>query len=527
MHDPIEILTNEQMSEADALAVRLGVPSLALMENAGAAVANEAVKMVDAGSRIVVLCGPGNNGGDGFVAARILTARGYDVAVFLLGAVENLKGDAAEMARQWLEVGEIAAVDTADPAMARAALIVDALFGAGLARPLEGAASDAIEAANASPAEKLAVDVPSGLNGTSGHPLGACVLQADRTITFFRLKPAHLLYPGRGLCGRVTVADIGIPVDVLPPIGTTLTTNAPELWLRAFPIPGENNHKYHRGHAVVVSGPAHATGAARLAARGALRIGAGLVTLASAPEALAVNAAHLTAIMLKPFDAAAGLGSILQDGRLNAVALGPGLGIGRETCELVETVLRSGAATVLDADALTSFAADADRLSALIAGIPDRPVVITPHAGEFKRLMSERNVEPFGATTLARARRAAKKLGAIVVVKGPDTAIASPVTQTARIDTATAAINSNAPPWLATAGSGDVLAGFIAGLLAQGMPPFQAACAAVWIHAEGANLFGPGLISEDLPETVPAVLRSLYARKRHISEAAGRAVPMA
>ena len=274
-------------------------------------------------------------------------------------------------------------------------------------------------------------------------------------------------------------------------------------------------------------GPAHATGAARLAARGALRVGAGLVTLASPPEAVAANAAHLTAIMLRPFDGAAELGSTLQDGRLNAVALGPGLGIGRETCELVETVLRSGAATVLDADALTSFAGDADRLSALIAGIPDRPVVITPHAGEFKRLMSERHVEPSGDTTLARARRAAEKLGAVVVVKGPDTAIASPVTQATRMSTATAAINSNAPPWLATAGSGDVLAGFTAGLLAQGMPPFQAACAAVWIHAESANLFGPGLISEDLPETVPAVLRGLYAQKRHISEAAVKAIPKA
>lgn len=513
MHEPIEILTNEQMAQADALAVKMGVSSLTLMENAGRAVAEEAVKMVDAGAAIVVLCGPGNNGGDGFVAARLLQARGYDVAVFLYGTVEKLKGDAAEMARGWLAIGQIAPIDAAGAAISRAALVIDALFGAGLTRPLEGPAGDLINAANACPAEKLAVDVPSGLNGTSGEPLGPCVLQANRTVTFFRLKPAHLLYPGRALCGRVTLADIGIPADVLPEIGPALSANAPALWLGNLPRPGENKHKYNRGHVLVVSGPAHATGAARLAARAALRVGAGLVTLASPIDAVSVNAAHLTAITLRPFDGPSALGAVLQDKRLNSVLLGPGLGVGWQTCELVEVVLRSGAATVLDADALTSFAGNADRLAALIAELPNRPVVFTPHAGEFARLMNERDAQSSDATTLGRARRAAEKLKAIALLKGPDTAIANPQEAKFASGGERASINSNAPPWLATAGSGDALAGLITGLLAQAMPPFEAACAGVWIHGECANLFGPGLIAEDIPEMVPAVLRSLYGQK--------------
>lgn len=504
---PAEILTNEQMAEADRLAVAMGVPSLTLMENAGRAVADEAMKMVDRGARIVVLCGPGNNGGDGFVAARYLKERGYDVAVFLHGSIDKLKGDAAEMAKRWLAMGLVADVRNARGEVATCSLVIDALFGAGLARELDADLSELVNSASEASAARLAVDVPSGLNGSTGQPMGRSSLQADRTVTFFRLKPAHVLYPGRALCGEVVLADIAIPEAVLHQgVVACAVSNAPiPHWLHQFPIPVGDNHKYSRGHAVAVSGPADSTGAIRLAARAALRIGAGLVTVASPKAAFPVNAAHLTTIMIKPFEVPRGLDQILADERRNAVVLGPGCGVGEETRQMVQIALQSGAACVLDADALTAFSDAMVDLTKATKSAPERPVVLTPHEGEFKRLFPG-----LQGSKLERARSAAERSGAIVVLKGPDTVIASPDGK--------AAINTNAPPWLATAGSGDVLAGLITGLLAQRMPAFEAACAAVWIHGECANRFGPGLIAEDLPEMVPEVLRGLYARRKALEE---------
>jgi ADP-dependent NAD(P)H-hydrate dehydratase / NAD(P)H-hydrate epimerase len=271
--------------------------------------------------------------------------------------------------------------------------------------------------------------------------------------------------------------------------------NGPALWLRAFPFPGPDGHKYDRGHALAVSGPMHRTGAARLAARAALRTGAGLVTLASPPEALAVNAAHLTAVMLVPMEGAVGLGSILADQRFTAVCLGPALGTGQATVELVAAALQAGRATVLDADALTSFEGRPEALFALIRGCA-APVVVTPHAGEFERLFG-----PVGADRIGAARRAARASGAVVVLKGPRTVIAAPAGR--------AAVQMKAPAELATAGSGDVLAGIVLGLLAQGMPAFEAASAAVWLHARAAESFGPGLVSEDIEAGIPGVLAHL------------------
>lgn len=488
----LELLTSEQMGRADGLAVAAGVPSLTLMENAGSAVADEAALMAPVGGHVAVLCGPGNNGGDGFVAARHLRDLRYDVRVAMLGDRAALKGDAAAMAQRY--AGTVAPLSTSS--IEGAELIVDALFGAGLTRPLEGAAAAAVEAINRSGCPVLAVDVPSGLDGTTGIAASA-VVHAQRTVTFFRRKPGHLLLPGREYCGLVRAADIGIPASVLIDIAPRTWANAPSLWLPAFPRPGLAEHKYDRGHALVVSGPLAHTGAARMGARGALRMGAGLVTVASPPDALAVNAAHLTAIMLAPFDGASGLSQILSDRRKNAVLLGPALGVGAATRELVAAALGSGAATVLDADALTSFEGDATALGRAVAQTPTRPVVLTPHAGEFRRL--------FPAVTqgskLDRTRAAARDSGAVVVLKGADTVIATPDGR--------AAINENSPPWLATAGAGDVLGGFVAGLLAQGMPAFEAACAAVWLHGAAAADFGPGLIAEDLPERLPAVLAKL------------------
>jgi hydroxyethylthiazole kinase-like uncharacterized protein yjeF len=488
----LELLTNAEMSRADRLAVAAGVPSLTLMENAGRAVADEATLMAPASTRIAVLCGPGNNGGDGFVAARHLRDRGYEVRLSLLGDRDGLKGDAAAMAQRY--AGPVSPVSGS--ALERAELIVDALFGAGLTRPLEGAAAAAVEAMNASGCPVLAIDVPSGLDGTTGAATGP-VVQALRTVTFFRRKPGHLLLPGRTYCGPVSAADIGIPASVLGEIEPHTWANAPGLWLSVFPHPEMAGHKYDRGHALVVSGPLAHTGAARMGARGALRIGAGLVTVASPPDALAVNAAHLTAIMLLPFEGGHGLSQILSDRRKNVVLLGPALGVGAATRELVATALSSGAATVLDADALTSFAGEAAELGRAIAVMPTRPAVLTPHEGEFHRLFPANT----SGSKLDRARAAALEIGAVVVLKGADTVIAAPDGR--------AAINDNSPPWLATAGAGDVLGGFIAGLLAQGMPPFEAACAAVWLHGAAAADFGPGLIAEDLPERVPAELAKL------------------
>ncbi|MGQ0672510.1 MAG: NAD(P)H-hydrate dehydratase [Hyphomicrobium sp.] len=511
------------MSGADRLAVEAGVASLTLMENAGRAVAEEAACMVPRGGRIAVLCGPGNNGGDGFVAARHLKRAGFDVRVFLLGEREVLKGDAAEMARRW--DGAIRPPHVADPGSMD--LVVDALFGAGLSRAAEGEAASAIATTNDAGRPVLAVDLPSGLDGNTGAPCGGGpVMRAARTVTFFRRKPAHLLLPGRLLCGEVVVADIGIPAAILAndrfarpsgKRGTATSANGLALWRPAYPWPRLDGHKYDRGHAVVVSGPAHSTGAARLGARAALRIGAGLVTVAGPPAATAINAAHLTSVMVRALGGPSALADLLSDERLNAVLYGPGAGVGEETAAAVAMILRSPAAVVLDADALSSCAGEppggaapvgfgftpARRSAALgrehvFDAIRRRaaPVVLTPHEGEFKRLFPE----CADGSKLDRARAAASSSGAIVVLKGADTVIASPDGR--------AVINDNAPPWLATAGSGDVLAGFITGLLAQRMPAFEAACAGVWLHGECAAHFGPGLIAEDLSELLPRVLQA-------------------
>jgi len=380
-----------------------------------------------------------------------------------------------------------------------AALVVDALFGAGLSRPLEGAAKDIAAALNRLDIQVVAVDVPSGLHGDLGRPVegkdGLCV-EADLTITFFRKKPAHVLMPGRLKCGEVVVADIGIPAAALGTIQTRMFENTPALWRARYPWPNPLGHKYGRGHCVVVSGPAHATGAARLAARGALRVGAGLVSVASPPDAMAVNEAALTAIMVKPFAGAGGLADLLKDARYNGVVVGPGCGVSPATQDLVAAVLASRAAAVLDADALTAFK---DEPSSLFSQLRE-PAVLTPHEGEFDRIFP--GLLAKAQNRIEAARTAAATAKCAVLLKGPDTVIAAPDGR--------AAVNANAPAWLATAGSGDVLSGMIGGLLAQGMDSFDAACAGAWLHGEAANCFGIGLIAEDIPEMLPRALRALH-----------------
>jgi hydroxyethylthiazole kinase-like uncharacterized protein yjeF len=376
------------------------------------------------------------------------------------------------------------------------------LFGAGLDRPVEGLPRAMIEAMNAQSSPVVAVDLPSGINGSSGAVLGLAV-EATQSVTFFRKKPGHVLLPGRLYCGPVSVADIGIAESVLTDLRPQAFENIPALWAADFPRPQEAGHKYDRGHAVIASGPSWSTGAARLAARGALRAGAGLATIASPREALAVNAASNLAIMVRPVDGADELARFLDDRRLNAFAIGPGAGVGEETCALVLAALAGERAVVLDADAITSFGSDPERLGRALMdrGRAGRDTVMTPHAGEFSRFFGALDSKTEAGTKLDRARFAAALTGAIVLLKGADTVVAAADDR--------AAIAANAPAYLATAGAGDVLTGMITGLLAQGMPAFEAAAAAVWLHGEAARTFGPGLISEDLPECLPRVYRTL------------------
>ena len=491
----MEVLTIPEMERADRLTIAVGTPGFALMMSAGQAVAEAAMAMVEEGP-IVVVAGRGNNGGDGFVAAAELAARGREVSVILLCERDSLQGDAALAARGW----KYPVLPFNPQAIGKPALIIDALFGAGLNRPVKGDPLGMIEAVNANGAPVLAVDLPSGINGTTGAVMGAAIAAAE-TVTFFRKKPAHLLLPGRMHCGHVRVADIGIDAHVLDEIQPLASENVPQAWQASFPVPRIDGHKYARGHAVVISGDMASTGAARLAARAALRAGAGLVTLATPREALAINAAALTAVMVRAVDNAVEFADMLNDRRLNACVIGPGAGVNARTRDLVHTALSAKRHLVLDADALTSFAQEPERLFESIKA-SDSQVVLTPHEGEFPRLFSDISNKHPGRSKLERVRDAAQRCGAVVLLKGPDTVVASPDGR--------ASIAANAPPWLATAGAGDVLAGIIAGFLAQGVPAFEAASIGVWMHGEGAREAGPGLIAEDLTEVLPAVFRRLY-----------------
>ena len=505
---PTEILTAEEMARADRLTMNSGVPGTELMRNAATALVAVVTRMLQksSGRRVLVLCGPGNNGGDGYVAARLLRQARMKLRVGALTPRESLRGDALEAAKAWdgpLEPAEGCSLEDVD-------IVIDALFGTGLARNIEGKAADLIRRLNhyrrESGTRVVAVDIPSGIDGSSGAVRGVAV-EADVTVTFFRLKNGHLLLPGRLHCGEVTCAHIGIRSAVLESIRPKAFVNQPALWREQLPIPRIDGHKYSRGHAVVVSGGFSFTGAARLSAHAALRAGAGLVTLASPRDAMAVNASALTSVMLREAEGPEGLAAVLSDVRKNVVALGPGLGVGEATRRLVETALSAAPepaarrSVVLDADALTSFAGDLEALRTLIGNAPGA-VVLTPHSGEFARLFGDIDR---ASSKFERARRAAGESGAVVLLKGADTVVAAPDGR--------ASILASAPPWLATAGSGDTLTGMIAGLLAQGMEPFAAASCAAWMHGRAATLFGPGLIADDIAATLPAVWRELVGER--------------
>jgi NAD(P)H-hydrate epimerase len=479
------LLRVAQMAEADRLTIAAGTPGIDLMDNAGTAVVREIVQRWRV-CRVCVLCGPGNNGGDGFVVASELAAAGWPVWVALLGHRDRLAGDAKYHAARW----QGAVVPLAPAAVADAQLVVDAIFGSGLNRGLDENVVRTLAAAVERQVPLLAIDVPSGVMGDTGEAQGAAA--ADCTVTFARKKPGHVLLPGRELCGDIVVADIGTPPAVLDGIAIDTWENHPSLWQRELPLPGAAGNKYSRGHALLCGGYPM-TGAARMAARAAARIGAGLTSVAVPQVALPIYAGALTSIMVHPIARPEDFSHLLADSRYTALLIGPGAGTGAATRARALEMLATQRAVLLDADALSAFADCPDALAAAIKG----PCILTPHEGEFARVFDVHGDK------LTRARAAARACGAVIVLKGYDTVVAAPDGR--------AIVNTNAPPSLATAGSGDVLGGMILGLLAQGMDAFLAAAAGVWLHGAAAAQFGPGLLAEDLPDLLPGVLRRLHS----------------
>ncbi|MFK0334992.1 NAD(P)H-hydrate dehydratase [Rhizobium sp. NPDC090275] len=476
------LLTPAEMTTVDAAAAASGIDSFGLMLQAGAGVAAAFLRHYPSARRAVVLCGPGNNGGDGYVAARCLQDSGVAVAVFHLGDPDRLKSDAARAFSGWS--GEGAPIEAYQPAGGD--VVIDALFGAGLTRAVPEVVSAVIVRIEKARLPVLAVDLPSGIDGRTGMVLGAA-FTAERTITFMTRKPGHLLMPGRELSGVLEVLDIGIPARIVRRQASgKLAENRPEQWQRWLPSSGQETHKYKRGHLVVFSGEKGKTGAARMSAMSGLKAGAGLVTIASPADALEENATHLTAVMLHGIDRDAELLDWLKDERLRSFVLGPGFGAGEKARGFV--VALAARHLVLDADGITSFREDPAALFALFAEGETR-LVLTPHEGEFSRLFPDIAADD-NLGKADKALAAAARANAAIVYKGPDTVIASPDGR--------ALINTNAPIWLATAGSGDVLAGIIGALMAQGLPAFEAAAAGVYMHGEAGNRAGKGLTAEDL-----------------------------
>lgn len=479
-----ELLRVGQMAAADAQTIAGGVPGIELMETAGRAVADRAQALF-AGRPVTVLCGPGNNGGDGFVAARLLAERGCAVRLSLLGDRGRLKGDAALAADRW--TGPVEPLDEGF-VPPRGAGVIDALFGAGLTRALDGtAAAVARRLADAGTAV-LAVDIPSGVFGDTGAVPGPAI-RAVETVTFCRRKPGHFLMPGAERCGAVRIADIGIPDAVVAAQEPDTWVNSADLWWPDFPVPGPDDHKYTRGH-LVVWGNGEMPGAARMAAAGARRAGTGMVSIACRDADAGLFRAGAPGVLVRPMDDAAVYADFIQ-GRVKALIVGPGGGTGPDMRDRVLAALATGKPMVLDADGISAFADDP---GPLMAALHDQ-CVMTPHEGEFARVFAG------DGDRVTKARKASVESGAVVVLKGFDTVIAAPDGR--------AIINANGSSYLATAGTGDVLAGMIGGMLGQGMAPLTGAAAAVWLHAAAAHIVGHGLIAEDIPDLLPALIRGL------------------
>jgi hydroxyethylthiazole kinase-like uncharacterized protein yjeF len=493
------ILSAQQMRQAEQVAVQAGSPLIVLMERAGLAVA-EAVMARYSKRPTIVICGPGNNGGDGFVAARHLAAKGWPVRVLLYGKLEELTAEAKIAASRWRGTVITASVATVQGALDKGAqLVIDALYGVGLRRAITGEAAAMLQMINQTSVPVVAVDIPSGLNADTGQIFGQS-LAAEMTVCFYRKKMAHVLMPGRMLCGETLIADIGVPEQALQNFTLQVSENHPSLWSNYFPRPQLNVNKYDRGHVLVLGG-SELTGASRLAAMAAQRMGAGLVTVAAPQQAFMIYSAALTSIMVRMLGEGPAFGEsfakLLDDKRYNVAVIGPGAGMDEQTKLAVLMALSAGKQCVLDADALNVFGGDVERLRDALAPMHHQ-CVLTPHEGEFQRLFGSRVVDPT-KDKVTRVRQAAAFLQCPILLKGADSVIASPE--------GLAIVNTNGPATLATAGTGDVLAGFIAGLMAQGVDAFIATCMATWMHGAIANEHGPALIAEDLIAGLPNILK--------------------
>jgi hydroxyethylthiazole kinase-like uncharacterized protein yjeF len=481
--DETLLVTPSAMSEIDAAAIAGGLDGYGLMRAAGAHVAACVLAHFPGIGRAIVLCGPGNNGGDGHVAARLLAANG--IVTLRYGVPPKPGGDAARADADC----PVPMLPLSEWRPQAGDVIVDALFGAGLDRPVNEEIAALMAQAAAALTPVVAVDLPSGLSGRTGRPTGAC-FQAVHTVTFAAMKPGHLLMPGSALCGEVWLCDIGIPLRLIG-ADDPIKRNNPELFEAALPSSNVQQHKYSRGHLAVFSGPLISGGAARLAAIAGLRAGVGLVTLGTPPGAVMMQAAHLTAVMQKALRDTDDLENWLEDGRVSGFVLGPGFGDLAKARAFVDLLARSGRPVVLDADGLSAFSGRIETLAQAFGG--ETRLVVTPHEGEFRRLFPNL-ADDDRLSKIDRARIAAAELNGVVIYKGPDTVIAAPDGR--------AAVNADAPPWLATAGSGDVLAGLAGSLLAQGMPVFEAACAAVAQHGRAGMNAGRSMTAEDLVDQV-------------------------
>ncbi|MBA3392087.1 MAG: NAD(P)H-hydrate dehydratase [Deltaproteobacteria bacterium] len=505
------VVTAAEMRELDRVTIEdIGLPALTLMETAGRAVAHTALEMLD-GARgpVAVVCGWGNNGGDGFVAARVLRSHGVDAVVYLAASRDEVKGAAGQHLAILEKAGGVVLsietpeeLDGLEAEILDALLVIDALFGVGLSRPIEGHLADVVHAMLLSP-RTLAVDIPSGLDADTGRALGACVI-ATRTVTMAALKIALVSAPGFARCGEVDIVDIGIPHQL---IGTAARAGLIERSDVASQLPRPQllDHKGRRGHVLVIGGAPGMRGAGRLAATAALRAGAGLVTLAADGDFEAPDS-----VMTRRLDG--GIGSVdpgagsesrpLDLRRIDAIVIGPGLGTGAEARRRLDEVLASGVRVVLDADALNLIGTELAML-ANAAG----PVVITPHPGEAARLLGT-TVDAIEADRLAAARALAVKARAIVVLKGARTVVCD-----GTLDDAYCSINPTGGPALATAGSGDVLAGALGGLLAQGVAAGDAARAAVYLHGVAGDSLseshGRGVVSSELPLALAMAIQAI------------------
>lgn len=494
---PFELLTPKEMGQADQLAViSRGYESYHLMLNAAQAVGNVILEKYNNSQRVAVICGPGNNGGDGYAVAEFLKARGYQAICFSCGQ-PRIGSDAHKAFADWS--GTTLNIDAL--VFSEFDLIVDALYGAGLGRGLDEKTEALVKKINASGTPVVAIDLPSGIFGRDGS-VHTIAVKATYTVTFFRLKPGHVCYPARAYCGDIILRDIGIMSDVLKDICPNTSVNLPKMWLHDWPVLDYDMHKYSKGHVVVFSGPAIMTGAARLAAYAAARSGAGLVTILSPQDALSVHESHLTSVMLKEMGSDANVLSFFQQRKVKTAVLGPGFGAMDRAFTLIKTILAKQdclETIVLDADALTAIADKTDEIFELIKQSTVK-VVLTPHEGEFRRIFPK-IASKSNSPRIDKAREAALKSGATVVYKGADSMIASP---DGRLS-----ITVNGTPFLATAGSGDVLSGIMGGLLVQGMPVYEAVCAGNWMHAECGRQAGIGAIADDLITQIPSILQNL------------------